>query len=43
MIVGYAAIGWLLRYVARHTFVAFGIYRIVIGLLILWLAAVGML
>lgn len=43
MIVGYAAIGWLLRYVARHTFVAFGIYRILIGLLILWLAAVGML
>ena len=43
MIVGYVTIGWLLRYVARHNFVAFGIYRIVAGLLILGLAALGVL
>ncbi|WP_129677111.1 undecaprenyl-diphosphate phosphatase [Candidatus Chloroploca sp. Khr17] len=43
MIVGYLTIGWLLHYIARHNFVAFGIYRIVIGVLILGLVAVGML
>ncbi len=43
MIVGYVTIGWLLRYIARHNFVAFGIYRIVVGLLILALAAMGVL
>lgn len=43
MIVGYLTIGWLLQYIARHNFVAFGIYRIVIGVLILGLVAVGVL
>lgn len=43
MIVGYLTIGWLLRYIARNTFVAFGIYRIALGLLILALAAGGLL
>jgi undecaprenyl-diphosphatase len=43
MIVGYLCIGWLLRYVARHNFVAFGIYRIVIGVVILGLVAIGVL
>jgi undecaprenyl-diphosphatase len=43
MIVGYLTIGWLLHYIARHNFVAFGIYRIIIGVLILGLVAVGML
>jgi undecaprenyl-diphosphatase len=43
MIVGYLCIGWLLRYVARHNFVAFGIYRIVIGVVILGLMAIGVL
>lgn len=43
MIVGYLTIGWLLRYIARHNFVSFGIYRIAVGLLILALAAMGML
>jgi undecaprenyl-diphosphatase len=43
MIVGYLTIGWLLRYIARNSFVPFGIYRIVVGLLILALAAVGVL
>ena len=35
MVVAWASIGWLLRYVAGHTFVAFGVYRIVVGLAIL--------
>lgn len=37
------SIGWLLRYVARHTWTAFGVYRIVVGLVVLILVAVGML
>ena len=38
-VVAWLSIGWLLRYVARHTFVAFGVYRIVAGLVILALVA----
>ncbi len=41
MIVGWLSIGWLLRYVSRHSFVAFGVYRIVIGIVILALVAMG--
>lgn len=37
LIVAWVSIGWLLRYVARHTFVAFGVYRIAAGLAILML------
>jgi len=40
-VVAWISIGWLLRYVAGHSFVAFGIYRIVAGALILVLVAVG--
>jgi undecaprenyl-diphosphatase len=43
MIVGYVTIGWLLRYIARHNFVAFGVYRIIAGALIIVLAATGVL
>lgn len=43
MIVGYVTIGWLLRFIARHTFVAFGVYRIALGLLLLGLVAAGIL
>ena len=36
------AIGWLLRYVAHHSFVVFGVYRIAAGVVVLtwflWLA-----
>jgi len=39
-IVAWLSIGWLLRYVAQHTFRAFGIYRIVAGAIILLLAIV---
>jgi len=43
MIVGWLSIGWLLRYVANHSFVAFGIYRIVAGIVILALVFLGQL
>ena len=36
-IVGYAAIAFLLRYLARHTLTIFGVYRVVVGLIILGL------
>jgi undecaprenyl-diphosphatase len=42
-VVAWASIGWLLRYVAHHSFVAFGIYRIVAGILILVLVSAGQL
>jgi undecaprenyl-diphosphatase len=43
MIVGWLSIGWLLRYVAHNSFVAFGIYRIAAGLVILALVFAGRL
>jgi undecaprenyl-diphosphatase len=43
MVVAWISIGWLLRYVAGHSFVVFGIYRIFAGALILALVAVGWL
>jgi undecaprenyl-diphosphatase len=42
-VVAWLSIGWLLRYVANHSFIPFGIYRIVVGCLILLLVAVGIL
>jgi len=42
-VVAWVSIGWLLRYVAGHSFVAFGIYRIVVGALVLALVAAGVL
>jgi undecaprenyl-diphosphatase len=42
-VVGWLSIGWLLRYVATHTFVPFGIYRIIAGIAILLLSAAGLL
>jgi undecaprenyl-diphosphatase len=41
--VAYAAIAWLLRYVANHTFRAFIIYRTVLGLLLIVLLATGVI
>jgi undecaprenyl-diphosphatase len=43
MVVAWISIGWLLRYVANHSFVAFGIYRIVAGVVILLLLGMGVL
>lgn len=42
-VVAWISIDWLLRYVANHSFIAFGIYRILAGALVLALVAVGVL
>jgi undecaprenyl-diphosphatase len=42
-IVAWLSIRWLLNYVARNTFIAFGIYRVAIGFVILALLAAGLL
>ncbi len=34
--VSFIAVKWLLRFVQSHTFVSFGIYRIILGVLLLW-------
>jgi len=41
--VGYAAIAWLLRYVATHTYTPFVIYRVLLGATVLILIASGVL
>ncbi|GAB1420117.1 undecaprenyl-diphosphate phosphatase [Anaerolineales bacterium] len=38
-IVSWFAISWLLRFISRYTFISFGVYRIIIGLIILVLIA----
>ena len=38
---GYAAIAWLLRYLANHTLDIFVAYRIPLGILVIVLAATG--
>ena len=42
-VVAYFSVGWLLRFVARHTFLLFIAYRIGLGLLLLVLLASGVL
>lgn len=42
-IVAWAAIRWLLTYIAHHSFIPFGYYRIGVGLLILTLVAAGVI
>ncbi len=42
-VVSLLAMGWLLRYVARNTFLAFGVYRILAGVGIVGLALAGAL
>lgn len=37
-ITAFVAVKWLLKYVQGHTFNGFGVYRILLGALILWLA-----
>ncbi|MFF3849978.1 undecaprenyl-diphosphate phosphatase [Streptomyces sp. NPDC002328] len=41
--VAYASIAWLLRYVAKHTFTAFVIYRLAVGVLLFGLLGAGVL
>lgn len=38
---GYASIAWLLRFVARHTFTAFIIYRLAVAAVLIWLLRAG--
>ena len=40
-VVALASIAWLLRYVARHDFELFIVYRIALGILVLGLVATG--
>ncbi len=42
-VIAYASIAWLLRYVARHSFNAFVIYRIVVGVLLFALLGAGVI
>lgn len=42
-VVAYASIAWLLRYVAKHSFNVFVIYRIIIGILLFSLLGTGVL
>lgn len=42
-VVAYASIAWLLKYVARHTFSAFIIYRVLLGTGLLVLLAAGVI
>ncbi|AGP59958.1 undecaprenyl-diphosphate phosphatase [Streptomyces rapamycinicus] len=42
-VVAYASIAWLLKFVAKHSFNAFVIYRVAIGLLLLGLLGTGAL
>jgi undecaprenyl-diphosphatase len=36
-IVSFIAVKWLLRYVQTHTFIGFGVYRIILGLVLVWM------
>jgi undecaprenyl-diphosphatase len=40
---GLAAVSWLLRYVSKHNFKPFAIYRIIAGVVIIVLIALGLL
>jgi undecaprenyl-diphosphatase len=42
-VVSWFSIAWLLRYVSQHTFIPFGVYRIVLGVIILVVFASGLL
>jgi len=42
-VVAYASIAWLLKFIANHTFNAFVVYRIIIGLLLFGLLGAGVL
>ena len=40
-VVSFIAVKWLLRFVQHHTFIGFGVYRIVLGMILLGLAFAG--
>jgi undecaprenyl-diphosphatase len=43
MVIAFLSIGWLLRYVQHNSFLPFGIYRIVAGLVVLALLQIGVI
>jgi undecaprenyl-diphosphatase len=42
-VVGYFSVAWLLRFVARHTYTAFIVYRVALGTVLLALLATGVI
>ncbi|MFI6502097.1 undecaprenyl-diphosphate phosphatase [Nonomuraea typhae] len=42
-VVGYAAVAWFLKYISTHRFTGFVVYRILLGLLIIFLVATGVI
>jgi undecaprenyl-diphosphatase len=40
-VVGYAAIAWLLKFVSHHSLNWFGVYRVVLGVVLLILLGTG--
>lgn len=42
-VVGYASIAWLLKFVANHSFAWFAVWRIPVGLLVMFLLAIGVM
>jgi undecaprenyl-diphosphatase len=42
-VVALAVVAWFIRYVQRHRFTSFGVYRIIFGALVLVMYAVGFL
>ena len=40
-VVGYASIAWLLKFVSKHSFTPFVVYRIALGALIIVLLSLG--
>jgi undecaprenyl-diphosphatase len=40
-VVAYASVAWLLRFVARHSINGFGVYRVLVGILLFGLLAAG--
>ena len=42
-VVAYAAVAWLLRFVAHHTMVVFAVYRVTLGLILVALLATGVI
>ena len=40
-VVAYASIAWLLKFVAKHSFNVFVVYRIIVGVLLFGLLATG--
>ncbi|MFF7189809.1 undecaprenyl-diphosphate phosphatase [Streptomyces sp. NPDC008222] len=42
-VVGYAAVSWFLKYISRHSFIPFVVYRVLLGSAIIGLVTVGVL